>query len=90
MRTHARGLGIRFGSFVVSLGLLAGCATSPPAAASGKPGAVVSDRERDENACLRSSVGLDDKGYILLPFDVDREAYRRCMEARGYVTGPTR
>jgi len=24
---------------------------------------------------LQASVGLDDRGYVLLPFDIDRDAY---------------
>lgn len=75
---------------LVSLALLAGCATTPPAVTYSKPGVVASECERDENACLRASIGLDDRGFILLPFDVDREAYRRCMKARGYVAERTR
>lgn len=51
---------------------------------------AASERERDENACLRTSIGIEDRGYILLPFDVDRVAYRRCMEGRGYAAGPAR
>ncbi len=90
MPTYGPRAAIGLGSLVLSLGLLAGCATSPPAVVYGKPGVVASDRERDENACLRSSVGLDDQGYILVPFHIDREAYQRCMEARGYIAGPKR
>jgi hypothetical protein len=88
MRTHATGAAIGFGSLVLSLGLLAGCAASPAAVAHGTPGVAVSDRVREENACLRASVGPNDEGYILLPFDIDREAYRRCMEAHGYPLPP--
>jgi hypothetical protein len=75
---------IGLGSLVLSLGLLAGCATSPPAGAQRDAGAVTSDRQRDENACLRASVGFNDEDFLQLPFDIDREAYRRCMEARGH------
>ncbi len=74
---------IGLGSLVLSVGLLAGCATSPPAGAQ-REGAVTSDRQRDENACLRASVGFNDEDFLQLPFDIDREAYRRCMEARGH------
>jgi len=88
MPNRAPGTAIGLGSLVLSLGLLAGCATSPPAVAHGTPGAPVSDRVREENACLRASVGQNDENYILLPFDIDREAYRRCMEARGYPLPP--
>jgi hypothetical protein len=71
---------IGLGGLVLSLGLLAGCATVTHR----DPGAPTSDRERDENACLRASVGFNDDDFLLLPFDIDREAYQRCMEARGY------
>jgi hypothetical protein len=87
MRPHPRSTVIGLGSLVFSLGLLAGYAASVPAVAQA-PGAVVSDRVREEKACLRVSVGQNDNGYVLLPFDIDQEAYRRCMEARGYPVTP--
>jgi len=90
MRARVRRLGMPLTGLVTSVGLLAGCATSAPAVTYSKAGVVASDRQRDENACLRSSIGSDEQGYLLLPFDIDHEAYRRCMEARGYVAGPTR
>jgi len=43
------------------------------------------DQQRDENICLQASVDLDDRGYVLLPFDIDRDAYHRCMRAHGDV-----
>jgi uncharacterized lipoprotein YajG len=69
---------------LVTFGLLAGCATSPKVIFT-KPGVSAADRERDENACLRSSVGLDDQSRIMVPFDVDRNAFQSCMAARGYT-----
>ena len=88
MRPHPRSTAIGLGSLVLSLGLLAGCAASVPTVTQAAPGVVVSDRVREEKACLRVSVGQNDKGYVLLPFDIDQEAYRRCMEARGYPVTP--
>jgi len=82
MRT--RGLG----NLALSLGLLAGCAASPAVVAHGTPDAPVSDRVREEKACLRASVGQDDEGFTRLPFDIDRDAYRLCMEAHGYPLTP--
>ena len=80
MRTRTSRVGVRLGSVALALAalaLLGGCASSPPA--------VASDRQRDESACVRSSIGLHDTGYYFtLPFDVDRDAYERCMEDRGY------
>jgi hypothetical protein len=71
------------GSLVLSLGLLTGCAASAVA-----PGAAVSDRVREENACVRASIGPNDDGFILLPFIIDRGAYQRCMDAHGYPLMP--
>ena len=84
-RARAARVGFLFGALTLSLGLLAGCATSSPA--------VASDYERDKSACVRASVGYNDSSYSLpfgrLPFDIDRDAYRRCMEARGYHLPPS-
>lgn len=73
---------------LVSFGLLAGCATTSSRVVFHKPGVSAAERERDENTCLRSSVGLDDQQRILTPFEIDRAAFRSCMEARGYVATP--
>lgn len=67
---------------------LAGCATAPAGVTYQKPGVAAADRREDENACLRSASGLDNEGLLLLPFELDRAAYGRCMEGRGYVSGP--
>jgi len=75
MRTKAL-VRVGLGILAVSLGLLAGCAPSPER--------VASDRGQNERACARASIGLNDRGYVLLPFDIDRDAYRRCLEERGY------
>ena len=83
-RARAARVGFGLGAITLSLGLLAGCATSSPA--------VPSD-ERDKSACVRASVGYNDSSYSVpfgrLPFDIDRDAYRRCMEARGYHLPPS-
>ena len=84
MRTHAPEAAIGLGGLILSLGLLAGCAASATGVAQGPPDAMVSDRVREEHACLRASVGQSDEGWIMLPFDIDREAYRSCMESHGY------
>jgi len=83
-RARAARVGFGLGALTLSLGLLAGCATSSPA--------VPSD-ERDKSACVRASVGYNDSSYSLpfgrLPFDIDRDAYRRCKEERGYHLPPS-
>src|SRR5262245_60717540 len=68
-------------------GLLAACSTTSHSTQTyDKPGLDTAERQRDENACLRSSSGLDNEGFLLpfLPFEIDRSAYTQCMEARGY------
>ena len=84
MRARIPGLG----ALVCSLALLTGCAAAAPRVADGPPGAAVSDRVREEHACLRASVGQNDDGFTRLPFDIDRDAYQRCMEAHGYPLTP--
>jgi hypothetical protein len=63
---------------------LAGCATSRIAWE--KSGVTQAERERDENACLRSAITADSGGgQLLAPYCIDREVYTRCMEGRGYT-----
>lgn len=88
MRTYVSGAARGLGNLALSLGLLAGCATSPAAVAHGTPDAPVSDRVREEKTCLRASVGQNDEGFTRLPFDIDRDVYQRCMEAHGYPVTP--
>jgi len=62
-------------ALAVSLGMLARCATSPQW--------VGSDREQNTSACVGASIGFNDRNYLLLPFDIDRDAYRHCVEEHG-------
>ena len=83
----ARGVG----SLLISFALMAGCATSD----SGqivftKAGVSATDRQKDDTECLRSSTGVDDQTRIVVPFQVDRAAYTKCMEARGYTATPAK
>ena len=63
--------------------MLAGCATQR--IAWDKPGVTQTERQRDENACLRAALGADGGGQLLAPYCIDRETYTRCMEGRGYT-----
>jgi hypothetical protein len=69
-------------------GLLGACSTTTTAVGFRKPGADAADQRRDESACLQAASGLDNRGLILVPFELDRAAYQRCMESRGYVAEP--
>ena len=83
----ARGVG----SLLISFALMAGCGTSDPGQiVFTKAGVSAADRQKDENDCLRSSMGVDDQTRILVPFQVDRAAYTKCMEARGYTATPAK
>ena len=50
-----------------------------------KPGIGQAERERDENACIRAAIGSDAGAQLLAPYCIDRDAYMRCMEGRGYL-----
>jgi hypothetical protein len=75
-----------------SLGLLAGGsrlglaaeAQQPPVFE--RPGVSETDKRRDENECVRSAIrGRDERTGTRQVFEIDRAAYARCMEARGYI-----
>ena len=66
--------------------LLAGCASTKMVFE--KPGVTQADKERDQGVCLRQSIDSSDRDAILLPYCVDREAFTKCMEARGYTAQP--
>jgi hypothetical protein len=71
---------------LLALGLLTACATpSATAVRYAKPGAETSTRQQDEIACLRAASQVNDEGYLLLPFEIDRAAFHRCMQERGYT-----
>jgi hypothetical protein len=79
------------GSLLVSFGWLSGCAsTDTGQIVFTKAGVSAADHQKDENDCLRSSVGVDDQTRILVPFQVDRHAFRSCMEGRGYAATPVK
>lgn len=79
---------LRFGpAIMLSVGILAGCATHDRLVYD-RPGLRASDSLRDENECLRGAVGHDAAGRILTLMQIDRDAYARCMEGRGYAARP--
>lgn len=51
-----------------------------------KPGVSETEKRRDENECLRYAVRVGEgRGGTRPAFQIDRDAYARCMEARGYI-----
>jgi len=50
-----------------------------------KPGVTQAERQRDQNERLRAAISTDERARILTVYQIDREAYPRCLEARGYT-----
>ena len=92
METRSLNAATGVGGLLVSFALVAGCATAadPGRIVFTKAGTNAADRQKDENECLRMSVGVDDQTRILVPFEVDRSRFRTCMESRGYSATPTK
>ena len=64
--------------------LLAGCASGRITWE--KSGVTQAEREREENACLRTAITADSGGgQLLAPYCIDRDVYTRCMEGKGYT-----
>jgi hypothetical protein len=74
-------------SLVLSLELLGGCGTQQRVVYD-KPGATTTDMQRDEGECVRGALTQDVSGRILTLLTIDRDAYARCMQARGYTERP--
>jgi len=70
------------GILLASAVLLAGCAARQAPYA--KPGATAADQQRDVGECVQNSLGHFERTHILLPYAIDRDAFRSCMEARSY------
>jgi hypothetical protein len=68
---------------LVVLGGFAGCAANR--LTFDKADVDKSQLERDENACLRSAIGMTTGHEILAPYCIDRDVFIQCMEARGYT-----
>jgi hypothetical protein len=68
--------------FVVSA---AGCATGQVAYE--KPGSTETERKRDVGECAQQSIGHAlERQHVLMPVPIDREAFAKCLEGRGYRT----
>jgi hypothetical protein len=66
------------------IGLLVGCASGRGLGVYDKPGAAEADVKRDRSACLRASASESDPFRFSGP-TIDREAFARCMEVKGYT-----
>ncbi len=68
---------------LVVIGLLVGCATTGLGVYD-KPGAPEADVKQDRSACLRASANEGEPFRFSGP-TIDRDAFARCMEAKGYT-----
>ncbi len=73
----------------LSLDLLGGCATQQRLVFD-KLGVTAADRQRDEDQCVRNAITQDTDGRLLTLIVIDRDAYTRCMQTRGYTMRPAR
>jgi hypothetical protein len=64
---------------------LAGCSTGKMARDDSQRVADP-ERQRATSECVRASLTVSNSGELFRPYFVDRDAYARCMEARGYPT----
>jgi hypothetical protein len=66
--------------------LLAGCATASQWSHFERPGTTELEFQRDQNECFAQSIDgtSQERGGLIR---VNRDAYRRCMEERGYTFG---
>jgi hypothetical protein len=63
--------------------VLTGCATTKVAYE--KPGATDAERKRDTAACAEGAIGHEPGRHVITPIVIDREAFAKCLEGRGYV-----
>jgi len=67
--------------------LLSGCASTR--VAYDKPGITQAERQQDMNECLRAAMGTSEGwGSLFRLYQIDREDYGRCLEARDYTPTP--
>ena len=74
---------IRWGCALFVLAFV-GCATEPGRLSFEKPGTPHAQLQKDQRACLQSSIAADDATVSNI-LKLDREAYIRCMQTRGYT-----
>jgi hypothetical protein len=66
--------------------LLSLCACATAQVAYDKPGITQAERQQDVSECLRAAISTDERVRLFTLYQIDREAYGRCLEARGYTS----
>ena len=75
-------VGMKRAALGLLLILFAGCVTEPKVLYE-KPGVPEAEMKKDHTACVRDSITGEDQILSNL-LKLDRAAYKRCMEGRGY------
>jgi hypothetical protein len=69
---------------VMLLMLFGGCATAGTAWVFEKPGATDAQVKHDRDECFAQAIGPEPSNPGALGLQISRDAYRACMEGRGY------
>jgi hypothetical protein len=75
---------VRVTSAALLVMLLSGCASTGTMWVFDKAGATDAQVKRDRAECFAESIDTEDSNRAGVGFKLNREAYRACMEGRGY------
>ena len=77
-------MNIKRASAALLLTLLSGCASGSGAWVFEKAGATEAQIKRDRDECFAQSIDTQPGNNVAVGFQISREAYKACMEERGY------
>ena len=77
-------MNIKRASAALLLTLLSGCASGSGAWVFEKAGATQAQIRHDRDECFAQSIDTQPGNQIAIGFQINREAYKACMEGRGY------
>jgi len=75
---------IRWGCALFVLALVGCAAEQQPRLTFEKSGTPKAQQQKDQRACLQTSIAADD-AVVSNVLKLDRDAYIRCMQTRGYT-----
>jgi hypothetical protein len=76
-------MNVRRAGAALLLTLLSGCASGGTTWVFEKSGATEAQIKHDRDECFAQSIDTDTNG-VAVGFQISREAYKACMEGRGY------
>ena len=77
-------MNVRRASAALLLTLFSGCASGSGGWVFEKAGATEAQIKRDRDECFAQSIDTDHSNQVSIGFQISREAYKTCMEGRGY------